>query len=323
VAKTAVIFGVSGQDGSYLAELLLAKGYTVVGVVRPGSGTGNLKGIKEKLVFETLDMDDPGFCGSMLDRHRPDEVYNLAAQSHVGESWDRLVETVEAGAMLPARIISAIHKAGGGIKYFQASTGAIFGGTMFGNAQKAQTEDTPIDPRDPYAAAKYLPHRLVGMYRERYGYHFCSGILYNHESPRRPESFVTRKITRAAARISLGSEDKLRLGSLDSVRDWGYAPDYVKGIWMMVQSERPDDYILATGVGHTVREFVETAFSMAGLDWTKHVVVDDALIRSNDGVMVGDPSKIAKELGWRAETSFEEMVRIMVEADITDIKKEA
>jgi GDPmannose 4,6-dehydratase len=312
VSKTAVIFGVTGQDGSYLAELLLAKGYTVVGVVRPGSRMDNLAGIKEQLIFETLDMGDPGFFGALLERRRPDEVYNLAAQSHVGESWDRLAETVEAGAVLPARIISAIHKAGGGgVRYFQASTG-----TMFGSAGEVQTETTPLDPRDPYAAAKCLPHRLVGMYRGRYGYHFCSGILYNHESPRRPGNFVTRKITRAAARIKLGLQDTLKLGSLDSVRDWGYAPDYMEGIWMMMQAGRPDDYILATGVGHTVREFVEAAFSIAGLDWTKHVVTDEALVRVNDGVMVGDPSKIEKELGWKAGTHFKEMVRIMVEADI-------
>jgi GDPmannose 4,6-dehydratase len=311
VAKTAVIFGVSGQDGSYLAELLLSKGYTVVGVVRPGSRMENLAGMEERLIFETLEIGDPGSCGDLLKRRSPAEVYNLAAQSHVGESWDRLAETVEAGAALPARIISAIHKAGGGVRYFQASTG-----TMFGSAREVQTETTPLDPRDPYAAAKCLPHRLVGMYRERYGYHFCSGILYNHESPRRPESFVTRKITRAAARIKLGLQDTLKLGSLDSVRDWGYAPDYMEGVWAMMQSGRPDDYILATGVGHTVREFVEAAFSIAGLDWTKHVVSDEALVRANDGVMVGDPSKIERELGWKAGTSFEEMVRIMVEADI-------
>ena len=309
--EKAFIFGINGQDGSYLAEMLIEKGYDVAGAVRGGSSLHNLASVRGRVCIETLDLSGPAFVRSLLERHCPGEVYNLASQSHVGRSWDSVAETVEAGALFPARIIDAIHGMGGGIKYFQASTGALFCG-----ADSIQTEQTPLSPCDPYGFAKYLPHRMVAAYRERYGYHFCSGILYNHESPRRPESFVTRKITKAAARIKLGKQSELRLGNLDSVRDWGYAPEYVRGMWMMLQAKKPDDYILATGKGRTVRDFVETAFRLAGLDWREHVAVDESFVRPNDGLLVGDPSKIGRELGWKAEMSFENMVRAMLEADL-------
>ena len=310
--KKALIFGVTGQDGSYLAEFLLGKGYSVVGVARDTKSPRNIGGIRDRIILEPFEADSRSFVESMLERHSPDEVYNLAAQSHVGESWERLSETVEACAVLPARIIESIHRLGGGIKFFQASSGALFGGGM----RTAQNETAPANPGDPYSLAKYLPHRLVKMFRVRYGYFFCSGILYNHESPRRPESFVSRKITKAAARIKLGKQSELRMGNLNSVRDWGYAPDYVKGMWMMMQSEAPDDYILSTGKGHTVLEFAQAAFHLAGLELEDHLVVDEKLVRPNDGIMVGDPTKIEKALGWKAETPFEEMIKKMVDADI-------
>lgn len=310
--KKALIFGINGQDGSYLAEFLLGNGYRVAGVVRRGSRLDNLDGVIGDVVIERMDEADPSSVGALLEKHRPDEVYNLAAQSHVGQSWDRLAETVQAGVILPVRIMEALHKAGGGGGFFQASTAALFGRP----GEAVQTEATALYPRDPYGIAKYVPHRLAAAYRERFGYRFCSGILYNHESPRRPSSFVTRKITRAAARIKLGRESGVTLGSLDSVRDWGYAPDYVKGMWMMLQPERVDDYILATGKGRTVREFAETAFRLAGLDWREYVRVDGALARGDEGVLVGDPSRINRELGWYAETGFEEMVGIMIDADM-------
>jgi len=310
--KKALIFGVNGQDGSYLAEFLLGKGYSVTGVVREGSGLGNLTGIRDRFSLESFGGSGGSFMDTLLEKHAPDEIYNLASQSHVGQSWDRLDETFEAGAMLPVRMLDAVHRMGGGVKFFQASSAAVFGVP----STEVQDEGTPVSPCDPYGVAKSVPHMLVGLYRERYGYHLCSGILYNHESPRRPLSFVTRKITNAAARIKLGKQGEVRLGSLDSVRDWGYAPDYVKGFWAMLQSEKPGDYVLATGKGRTVREFAEAAFTLAGLELDKYLVEDTSLVRPNDGRLVGDPSKAERELGWKPSTSFEDMVGIMLKADL-------
>ncbi|HEX9860947.1 MAG TPA: GDP-mannose 4,6-dehydratase [Nitrospirota bacterium] len=311
MARKALIFGIAGQDGSYLAELLVAKGYDVAGVVREDGPVQNLAGVRDRIVIETFD-DDPAFIRSLLARHQPDELYNLAAQSHVGASWDRLADTVEAGTMLPARIIDAVHKLGLPVRCFQASTAALFGSLGGG----PQDEDTPMLPSDPYGISKYAAHRLSVVYRERYGYHFSTGILYNHESPRRPRNFVTRKITNAVARIKLGRENTLVLGNLGSVRDWGYAPDYVEAAWMMLQPDTPGDYVIATGKGRTVREFVETAFGLAGLDWEKYVEVDASLMRPNEGALVGDPSRICERLGWKPRTSFEDMVGKMLDADM-------
>lgn len=311
MARKALIFGIAGQDGSYLAEFLVEKGYGVAGVVREDGPLQNLASVRDRLVIETFD-SDPAFVRQLIARHSPDELYNLAAQSHVGASWDRLVDTVEAGTILPARIIEAVHKTGMPVRCFQASTAALFGS----NPRGPQDEDTPMHPSDPYGISKYAAHRLSVVYRERYGHHFSTGILYNHESPRRPQNFVSRKITNAVARIKLGREKTLVLGNLGSVRDWGYAPDYVEAAWMMLQADAPDDYVIATGKGRTVREFVEAAFGLAGLDWEKYVEVDASLMRPDEGALVGNPSRINERLGWKPKTSFDEMVGKMLDADM-------
>jgi len=310
--KTAIILGAAGQDGSYLAELLVGKGYRVTGAELDGAPLGNLDGVSGRMEIVTAPRWDAENIAKLVEDRSPDEFYNLAAQSHVGASWDRLSETVSSGALLTAGVIEAVRKAGGGTRVFQASSAAIFAK----EPDEPKSEDSPIGPVDPYGVSKYASHRLIEICRERLGLFLCNGILYNHESPRRPTSFVTRKITNAAARIKLGKQEKLTLGSLDSVRDWGYAPDYAKGMWLMLQAETPRDYVLATGVGHTVRDLLDTAFGMAGIDWKGCVEIDEAFVRPDEPMLVGNPSRIGSELGWKAETGFEELVGKMFDADM-------
>jgi GDPmannose 4,6-dehydratase len=310
--KTAIILGAAGQDGSYLAELLVGKGYRVVGAEIDGAPLANLDPVRDRMAVVTAPTWDADSIAGLVGEHMPDEFYNLAAQSHVGTSWERISETLASGALLTAGVIEAVRKAGGHARVFQASSAAIFAKGPDG----PKSEDSPIGPVDPYGVSKYASHRLVEICRERQGLFLCNGILYNHESPRRPVSFVTRKITNAAARIKLGKQDRLALGSLDSVRDWGYAPDYALGMWMMLQAGEPRDYVLATGIGHTVRDLLDSAFGHAGLDWKGYVDVDEAFVRPDEPMLVGDPARINAELGWKAETGFDDIVGIMLEADM-------
>lgn len=310
--KSALIFGINGQDGSYLAEYLLNKNYRVTGIIRTDSDLWRLSKIKDKIAVLSLDYRRDTVLEELLEEYPVNEVYNLASQSHVGQSWEKLVDTFDSAAMLPIRITSAIHAIGKRIKYFQASSAAVFGRSE----QTPQTESTPMRPNNPYGLAKFASQQIVSYYRERFGHFICSGIFYNHESPRRSLDFVSRKITNTVAKIRLGKVDKVELGELDSVRDWGYAPDYAEGAWMMLQADTPKDYILATGKGHSVEQFVEEAFNVVGLNWKDYVHIDESLFRSNDSSYTGNPEKIMHDLGWSAKTSFKEMVRIMVEADL-------
>lgn len=310
--KSALIFGINGQDGSYLAEYLLKKNYRVIGITRAGSDLWGLSKIKDKIAVLSLDYRRDRVLEELLEEYSVKEVYNLASQSHVGQSWEKLVDTFDSAAMLPVRITSAIHAMGSGIKYFQASSAAVFGRPE----QTPQSESTPMCPNNPYGLAKFAAQQIVSYYRDRFGYFICSGIFYNHESPRRSLDFVSRKITNTVAKIKLSKADKIELGTLDSIRDWGYAPDYVEGAWMMLQAEAPRDYILATGKGHSVQQFLEEAFNVVGLNWKDYVHIDESLFRTNDSSYIGNPEKIMHDLGWSAKTSFKEMVRIMVEADL-------
>lgn len=310
--RSALIFGISGQDGSYLAEFLLKKNYRVIGITRDDSELWRLSKVKDKIDVLTLDYRRDRVLEDILEKYSIKEVYNLASQSHVGQSWDKLVYTFDSGALLPARIIDAIHNLGGRIRYFQASSAAIFGKT----GEIPQRESTPISPNNPYSLAKASAHQLASIFRERFGYFLCSGIFYNHESPRRTLDFASRKISSHVAKIKSGRVDKIKMGNINGIRDWGYAPDYVEGAWMMLQADDPVDYILSTGKGHSVLQFLEEAFNIVGLNWKDYVEIDDSLIRTDDYVYIGDPEKIKKELGWYAKTSFKELVRIMVEADL-------
>ncbi|MDY7031816.1 MAG: GDP-mannose 4,6-dehydratase, partial [Thermodesulfobacteriota bacterium] len=268
--------------------------------------------IINRITFIYLDYGKPRSIKDIFERNSVNEVYNFASQSHVGQSWGKMVETFDSSTMITVRIINEIHNMGGGIKYFQASSCVIFGTPE----QVPQVESTSMQPDNPYGLAKYSAHQLVRYYRERYDYFLCSGIFYNHESPRRTLEFVSRKITNNVAKIKLGKLHKLELGNLDSIRDWGYAPDYVEGAWMMLQADKSRDYILATGKGHTVKQFVEEAFNVVGLDYKKYLCINKSLFRSNDTIYIGNPCKIKSDLGWYAKTTFKELINIMVESDI-------
>ncbi len=319
----ALITGITGQDGSYLAEFLLDKGYEVFGTVRRSStfSTGRIdhiyqdpheKGTRLKLVY--ADLTDGACLSSVVKEAEPDEVYNLAAQSHVRVSFDQPVYTVNVNAVGTLQLLEALRTSGKkDIKFYQASSSEMFGKV----AEVPQNENTPFHPRSPYACAKVYAHRQVINYREAYGIFACSGILFNHESPRRGETFVTRKITRAATRIKLGLQEKLYLGNLDAKRDWGFAGDYVEAMWLMLQQEEPDDYVIATGETHSVREFVQEAFGHLGLDWNKHVEVDKRYFRPSEvDFLQGDSSKAKKVLGWQPKVKFKELVKMMVDADM-------
>jgi GDPmannose 4,6-dehydratase len=328
--KRALISGVTGQDGSYLAELLLSKGYEVHGIIRRSSSfnSGRIAHI-----FQDIHEKDPKFFlhyGDLSDGSRleklievidPHEVYNLGAQSHVRISFDEPVYTADIGAIGTLRFLEAIRNVGveQTVRFYQASSSELFGKA----SEVPQRETTPFHPRSPYACAKAFSFYQVVNYREAYGLHASNGILFNHESPRRGETFVTRKITRGLARILAGLDQKIYLGNLDAQRDWGYAKDYVEAMWLMLQQPTPDDYVIATGQSFSVRHFLDRAFSLVGLDWQKFVEFDPRYLRPTEvDMLVGDASKAKQKLGWAPRTSFEELVRIMVEADLKELKIE-
>jgi GDPmannose 4,6-dehydratase len=314
-AKKAFITGVTGQDGSYLAELLLAKGYEVHGLVRRSSSfnTWRIDGIRDRLVLHYGDLVDQNSLMRTLELVGPDEVYNLAAQSHVKVSFEMPEYTANVTGLGVLRILDAIRDLGLATRVYQAGSSEMYGLVQ----ETPQSERTPFHPRSPYGCAKVFGHWLAVNYREGYGMHVSNGILFNHESPRRGENFVTRKITRGVAAIKKGLESELRLGNLEARRDWGFARDYVEAMWLMLQQEKPDDYVVATGETHSVQEFLEEAFSCAGLDWRKHVKVDAKYFRPAEvDLLLGDPTKAKKALGWTPKVGFKELVRLMVEADI-------
>ena len=313
--RRALIVGISGQDGSYLAEVLLDRGYEVAGLVRrsPSSAFPNLERIRDRLHLFQGDLLDQLTLVDALTTFRPHELYNLAATSFVPASWLQPVMTAQFTAVGVTSMLEAVRFADPDIRMFQASSSEIFGVTN----ESPQNEETPFKPHTPYGVAKLYGHLMFSSYRDHYGLYACSSIAFNHESPRRPAEFVTRKVTRAAAAIKLGLESELRLGDLEATRDWGYAGDYVEAMWRMLQQDTPRDYVLATGVSRSVRELVETAFDHVGLDPANHVTVDSALLRPREPVpLVGDPSRAREELGWSAETPFRDLVAAMVDADL-------
>ena len=322
MSKKALITGVTGQDGSYLAELLLQKGYEVVGMKRRTSliCTDRIDHLLDnprfKLVYGSL-MDSSSIY-RVIATFKPNEIYNLAAQSHVRVSFEVPEETTESISLGTLRILEAIRSIDPSIKFYQASSSEMFGD----NPQVPQSETTRFMPASPYACAKVFGHNIVRNYRESYGMHLSSGILFNHESPRRGETFVTRKITMAAARIKLGLQDSLSLGNLDAKRDWGYAGDYVEAMWLMLQSKVPDDYVIATGETHTVREFLKTVFDYASLDINKYVNIDPRLFRPHEvPILLGDASKAKNVLGWEPKIKFKELAQMMYDEDLKDLIK--
>ncbi|HNT26261.1 MAG TPA: GDP-mannose 4,6-dehydratase [Anaerolineales bacterium] len=319
--KRALITGITGQDGSYLAEFLLGQGYEVIGMVRRSSTINfeRIEHIQDQLTLVSGDLMDQISLIDILEKHRPNEIYNLAAQSFVQTSWSQPVFTGEVTGLGVTRVLDAMRIVDPDIRFYQASSSEMFGKVR----EVPQTELTPFYPRSPYGVAKVYGHWITVNYRESYNLFACSGICFNHESPRRGHEFVTRKVARAAARIKRGLEKELRLGNIDSQRDWGYAPDYVRGMWMMLQQDQPDDYVLATGRTHTVRRFVELAFDCVGLDYQQYVKLDPAFMRPADvDILVGDPSKARQKMGWEASTSFETLVELMVRAELEMIGAE-
>jgi len=318
--KRALITGVTGQDGSYLAELLLEKGYEVHGVVRRSSTETfeRIHHLSNKIHLHQADLLDQLSIIDVMKESNPDEVYNLAAQSFVPTSWKQPVLTAEFTAVGVTRVLEAIRLLGKErIRFYQASSSE-----MFGKVQEVpQTESTPLYPRSPYGVAKVYGHWITINYRESYNMYCCSGILFNHESERRGREFVTRKVTDGVARIKLGMATELRLGNLDSKRDWGFAGDYVRAMWLMLQQDTPDDYVIATGETHTVKRLVEVAFAAAGLNWEKHVVIDPAFVRPAEvDLLIGDPAKAKAKLGWKPEVTFEQLVERMVRADLARLQ---
>ncbi len=314
-APRALITGITGQDGSYLAELLLEKGYEVYGVVRRSSTETfeRISPIKDRVTLLQADLTDQVSMVDVISQVRPKEVYNLAAQSFVPTSWCQPILTGDVTALGVTRVLEAIRVVDKSIRFYQASSSEMFGKVQ----ETPQRESTPFYPRSPYGVAKVYGHWITVNYRESYDLHATSGILFNHEGPRRGLEFVTRKISNAVAKIKLGLSTELRLGNLDAKRDWGYAGDYVEAMWLMLQQDEPDDYVVATGETHSVREFCELAFDRVGLDWEKYVVVDEKFFRPAEvDLLVGDSSKARRVLGWEPKTSFEGLVHLMVDADI-------
>ena len=312
---TALVTGVTGQDGSYLAELLLEQGYKVIGMVRRTSTINfdRIRHIQDDIEIAQGDLLDQLSLISILQEYRPQEVYNLAAQSFVPTSFSQPVLTGEFTALGVTRLLDAIRIVDPNIRFYQASSSEMFGKVR----EVPQTESTPYYPRSPYGVAKVYGHWITVNYRESYDIYACSGILFNHESPRRGLEFVTHKITSGVARIKLGLSKELRLGNLDSRRDWGYAPDYVRAMWLMLQQDDPDDYVVATGETHSVREFLEESFGHVDLDWQEYVVQDESYYRPAEvDLLVGDASKAGRQLGWEPSVSFGELVRLMVDADL-------
>ena len=317
----ALITGITGQDGSYLAELLLEKGYQVFGMVRRSS-TENFERInhlRDKIGLRQADLLDQLSMIRLIEECRPDEIYNLAAQSFVPASWDQPMLTGEFNALGVTKILEAIRQVDKKIKFYQASSSEMFGKVR----EVPQTEKTPFYPRSPYGVAKVYAHWITVNYRESYGIFAVSGILFNHESPRRGLEFVSRKITDGAARIKFGKAKKLYLGNLDAKRDWGYAGDYVNAMWLMLREKEPNDFVIATGKNHTVRDLAQIAFDRAGLDYKKFVEVDPKLVRPAEvDVLLGDPSYAQKKLGWKPQVSFEKLIQMMVDADLERVERE-
>ena len=322
----ALITGITGQDGSYLAELLQAKGYEIHGLKRRASSfnTDRVDHLYEdthksgaKFFLHYADLTDAGSLVYPLAEIRPDEIYNLGAQSHVRVSFDIPEYTSDSVAMGTVRLLEAIRRTNLKCRFYQASSSE-----MFGSAPPPQSENTRFHPRSPYACSKVYAHQITVNYRESYGLHGSCGILFNHESPRRGETFVTRKISRAVARIKMGLQDKLYLGNLEARRDWGYAGDYVEAMWSMLQRDQPDDYVIGTGESHSVREFVEAAFAHLGLDWREHVLIDPQYFRPAEvDVLRADVTKARTILGWQPQVTFAELVRMMVDADLVDLQR--
>lgn len=321
MAKRALITGVTGQDGSYLAEFLLQQGYEVVGMVRRSSTVNfeRIAHIQDRLTLVAGDVLDEASLIAVLRDHQPNEVYNLAAQSFVQTSWSQPVLTGETTALAVTRLLDAIRIVDPEIRFYQASSSEMFGKVL----ETPQRETTPFYPRSPYGVAKVYGHWITVNYRESYGLHASSGMLFNHESPRRGLEFLPRKVSHGVARIVAGIDDKLPLGNLDAQRDWGYAADYVRAMWLMLQQDTPDDYVVATGETHSVRELCRLAFEAAGLDWEQHVVVDDRYLRPAEvDLLVGDSTKAQTRLGWRREVDFPGLVAMMVEADLALVRSQ-
>lgn len=326
MAKKALITGITGQDGSYLAELLLSKGYEVHGIIRRAStfNTGRLEPIygdrhsgKTRLFLHYGDLSDASGLSRLLNDIQPEEIYNLAAQSHVRVSFDSPEYTTDISGSGTVRLLEAVRQSKLKARFYQASSSEMYGKVR----EIPQTEATPFYPRSPYGCAKVYSFWITVNYRESYGLHASNGILFNHESPRRGETFVTRKITRAVAHIQAGLQDKLYLGNLDAKRDWGYAKEYVEAMWRMLQQDEPDDYVVATGETHSIREFLDHAFTHAGLKWEKHVEIDSRYFRPAEvDLLIGDSSKARRQLGWEPKTKFAELVKLMVDADIKLLK---
>ena len=323
----AFITGVSGQDGAYLAELLLSKGYEVHGTVRRSSSINTVRiddlisqfSSDEKFVLHYSDLLDSSSLTNLILNIQPDEVYNLAAQSHVAVSFSNPIFTTQVGTLGSISLLEAIRNADKNIKFYQASSSEMYGGA----SKKMLNENSKFDPKSPYAASKVFAHEITKIYRDSYGIFGVNGILFNHESPLRGETFVTRKISRAVGRISVGLQEKLTLGNLDASRDWGYAKDYVNGMWMMMQHDTPDDWVLATGKTQTVREFAEAAFKYVDLNWEDYVITSEKYFRPNEvDYLLGDSTKARETLGWKPEVDFKELVKIMVEQDIIEAKKD-
>jgi GDPmannose 4,6-dehydratase len=322
--RRALITGITGQDGSYLAELLLSKDYEVHGIIRRSSSfsTGRIDHLYRdphdrdvRLFLHYGDLSDSSSLINTINTVRPDEIYNLGAQSHVMVSFEMPEFTADTAGMGTLRVLEAVRHADWPVRFYQAGSSEMFGKV----AESPQSERTPFHPRSPYAVSKVFAHWMTVQYREAYGLFATNGILFNHESPRRGATFLTRKVTRGIAAILSGKEEKLYLGNLDARRDWGYAPEYVEAMWRMLQTEEPGDYVIATGEMHSVREFAETAFTEAGLDWTAHVEVDPRYFRPTEvDELCGDASKAGADLDWRPATGFRELVRIMVEADLAE-----
>ena len=327
MAKKALITGITGQDGSYLAELLLGKGYEVHGIIRRAStfNTGRLDPIyedphtdKKKLFLHYGDLSDASALARLVGKIQPEEVYNLAAQSHVRVSFDAPEYTADITGTGTIRLLEAIRETGIKPRFYQASSSEMYGLVQ----EVPQKETTPFYPRSPYGCAKVYSYWITVNYRESYGMHASNGILFNHESPRRGETFVTRKITRAVAHIKAGLQDKLFLGNLDAKRDWGYAKEFVEAMWLMLQQDTPDDYVIATNETHTVREFLEVAFGHVDLDWKKYVEIDPRYFRPAEvELLIGDYSKAKKKLGWEPKTKFADLTKLMVDADVELLRK--
>ncbi len=320
MTKRALITGITGQDGSYLAELLLDKGYEVYGVVRRAAtpSTERIEHILDRVKLMVGEMTDQTSLIDAMEESQADEVYNLAAQSFVGDSWTVPVSTGDVDGIGVTRILEAVRRVKPEARFYQAATSEMYGKVH----EVPQSETTPFHPRSPYGVAKVYGFYITLNYRESYNMHASNGILFNHESPRRGLEFVTRKITDHVAKIKLGMLDELRLGNLDSKRDWGFAGDYVEGMWRMLQADQPDDYVLATGETHTVREFCEIAFNRVGLDYQDHVVIDERFVRPAEvDLLLGDPAKAKAELGWEPKVSFQGLVEMMVDADMERLSR--